>query len=501
MQQQIWRFVVSLLAIAVPAIIAQYLYPQIGEAGAIMLFLLAVVLTSYYLPYYASISVAILSFFAINYLVMEPRHTFAVTNADSLVALIGFIGISVVITSLVKRLREQTRQATEAHARAETSRLLAVELAQLDTAEALFSETCRCIWQATQLPTSVFTVDMADTARVPCQPVAGYHLASAQSVDCRAVRWCCQSGVSMGPGTDNWPDLPAILIPLSRLPDGIGAVLVVVPGRVLESDEADQLYQFMRGLANQVSMAYQRLLAAERERHVMRAADEESVRNALLSSIAHDMRTPLTRILGTATSLLQNGAQMAQAERDTLLQQLVDEARHMASSSETVLSLARIESLGQEGLQLDWQAAEEIMGAVAERYAGEARLRLAVEPDLPLFRGDAVLLTQALINLVDNAIRHGAPDGAIELKADRQDERLVFSVTDHGPGLPEKVLANLGKKFVKGDVAAAQGFGLGLAIVDAVARLHGGVFTLANLPQGGACAMLRLPYAELRDEG
>lgn len=500
MQQQFWRVVAAFLAIAAPAVVAQYLYPQIGEAGAIMLFLLAVVLTSYYLPYYAAISVAIASFFAINYLVMEPRHTFVVSNADSFVALLGFIGISVVITTLVRRLRERTQQATEAHARAETARLLAVELAQLDSPASLFSETSRLIWQATQLPTSVYTVDMSDNARISCQPVAGFHLGQDQSVDCRAVRWCCQAGVAMGPGTENWPDLTTLLIPLTRSPDGLGAVLVIVPGYVQESEEAEQLYLFMRGLANQVSMAYQRLLSAERERAVKRAADEESVRNALLSSIAHDMRTPLTRILGTATSLLQNAHEIGQAERAQLLQSLVDEARHMANSSETVLSLARIESLGQHGMQLDWQSAEEIVGAVVERYAAETRLHSVVEAGLPLFRGDAVSLSQALINLVDNAFRHGRPDSEVWLKAARKGDRLAFSVSDRGPGVPDNVLAHVGKKFIKGDMATTQGFGLGLAIVDAVARLHGGAFSLTNLPEGGACAMLLLPYEEVQDE-
>ncbi len=499
MQAQLGRLILSLLAIAVPTVIAQYLYPHIGEAGAIMLFLLAVVLASYYLPYYAAISVAIISFFVINYLVMEPRHTFAVSKADSLAALLGFIAMSVVITTLVRRLRERSQQATEAHARAETARLLAVQLTQLDTPEGLFSETCRCIWQATKMATSIYTVDMTDAARSPCKPVAGYHLGDVQAIDCRAVRWCCQSGVSMGPGTDNWPDLPTLLIPLTRAVKGMGAVLVIVPGKVMEKEEAEQLFQFMRGLANQVSMAYQRLLSLERERVVMRSADEESVRNALLSSIAHDMRTPLTRILGTAT-VLQGNSAMSEAERGRLLRQLVDEARHMANASETVLCLARIESLGESGVQLDWQSAEEIMGAVAERHVGEARLHLQVESDLPLFRGDAVLLTQAILNLVDNAFKHGAPDQAVTLAARAQDGQLSFSVVNAGPGVPPHVLANLGKKFIKGDPAAAQGYGLGLAIVEAVARVHGGKFVLSNRAEGGVCATLLLPYGDVENE-
>ena len=237
----------------------------------------------------------------------------------------------------------------------------------------------------------------------------------------------------------------------------------------------------------------QAALAKEAEAAALRAATEE-MRSSLLSAVSHDLRTPLAAITGAATTLRDGGAGI-EGQRDELLQMICDEADRLERLVTNLLDMTQLAS-GSLRVRREWTSLEEIVGSALARLdtrlAGRA-VRTDLPEDLPLFSGDAVLLEQVLVNLLENAAKYTPPDSAVEISA-RADERgMTVDVADRGPGLPPGDEARIFEKFVRGRQARGPGAGLGLAICRGIAEAHGGTLTAENRAGGGALFRLALP--------
>lgn len=223
-------------------------------------------------------------------------------------------------------------------------------------------------------------------------------------------------------------------------------------------------------------------------------AETERVRNALLSSISHDLRTPLAVMAGASSSLAEGGERMAPGERAALATSVYEQARAMSDQVAKVLQMTRLESGGIE-LERDWASVPEIVGAVLARLAPALdghRLLLDVPADLPLVRVDAGLIDQALANLVENAARHTPAGTVVWVRARATANEVVLSVEDYGGGLPEDEVERVFAKFERGSGGAAGGVGLGLSICRAIVSLHGGRAWGERLP-GGTAFRFSLP--------
>ena len=232
------------------------------------------------------------------------------------------------------------------------------------------------------------------------------------------------------------------------------------------------------------------------------------MRNALLTAISHDYRTPLATILGAASSLQDQGQRLDAQQRGVLAGRVVQEANHLARLTDSTLQLARLDAPGVV-LRRDWESAEELVGAVlrrARQRAPDRPLRARLEPGLPLLHCDAMLLIQLLDNLVDNAIRHTPPDGPIELLVRRAPGAgdappgVVLAVRDRGPGVPPAWRERIFEVFQRGDTATGappqrHGTGVGLAVCRAIARAHGGELRLRARGHGGSSFECHLPGA------
>jgi two-component system sensor histidine kinase KdpD len=221
-------------------------------------------------------------------------------------------------------------------------------------------------------------------------------------------------------------------------------------------------------------------------------AETERIRNALLSSISHDLRTPLAVIVGASSSLATGGERLGAAERTSLAKSIFVEAQDMSDLVAKILQMTRLESAGLK-LERDWCSLAEI-GASAVRRLKERladhMVMLDVPADLPLARVDGALIEQAFANLLENAARHTPPHTLIRLRAQAHGGELVVSVEDFGPGLPEGEIEHVFEKFHHGERG---GVGLGLAICRAIVRLHGGRIWAERLPAAGTAFRLALP--------
>jgi signal transduction histidine kinase len=236
----------------------------------------------------------------------------------------------------------------------------------------------------------------------------------------------------------------------------------------------------------------QRAEEAARETEVLRRT--EQLQAALLSSVSHDLRTPLTAIKAAVTSLLDPHVDWQSPERQTLLWTIDEETDRLTRYVARLLDLSRIESGILQPLR-DWHDVEEILAGVAERLdpPGE-RVRLQVAEALPLARVDYVMVEQIVTNLVDNALKYSAADGQVEVTAGARQDQLCIEIADRGPGIAPSEAARIFEKFYRAAAGAgAPGTGLGLAIARGLAQAHGGEVTCAPRPNGGTIFAVRLP--------
>jgi two-component system sensor histidine kinase KdpD len=230
-------------------------------------------------------------------------------------------------------------------------------------------------------------------------------------------------------------------------------------------------------------------------------AEEQSqwhkAQNTFLAAISHDFRTPLASIMAAASALEMQRQKLPEPEQNRLLGSIVGEARHLATLTENTLQLVRLESA--DGLAFDWQSVEEIVGAVLGRVRARdvsRRIRFQVPTGLPLIKGDPVLLTQLLENLLDNALKYSADN--IDLTASNQGAYIELAVQDRGDGVAAGEELAIFEPFRRGDRSGKRGTGLGLAVCRAIARAHGGELTRVARHGGGSSFVLRLPVEQLQ---
>jgi len=257
------------------------------------------------------------------------------------------------------------------------------------------------------------------------------------------------------------------------------AIVLLVVGLVISSLAAH--------LRLQVKAATQAALAAQ----------EERLRNSLLASISHDLRTPLAVIVGSASHLLENGTQLSPEEQQRLLKSLYDEAHYVSRIVSDLLDMTRLQA---DAVKLDkqWYPLEELVGAALQRAKGQLAhhvVQVHLPEQLPMIHVDGVLLEKLLINLLENAEKYTPHGTTITIAAERRQNAIVIEVADSGPGIPAHAAEKLFEKFYRGATEGAiAGVGLGLTICRAIAQAHGGSIQAANRIEGGAVFTISLPY-------
>ena len=224
-------------------------------------------------------------------------------------------------------------------------------------------------------------------------------------------------------------------------------------------------------------------------------AETERIRNTLLASISHDLRTPLAVISGASSSLAERGEQLPAEERRALARSIYHQSREISDLVAKVLEMTRLES-GAIDLRRDWGSLAEIGGAVLRRLDERLSthiLMVDLPGDLPLLRIDAALIEQVLANLLENAARHTPPRTLIRLRAERKAAELVVSVEDFGPGLLDGDAERIFAKFQRAAGTRHGGVGLGLAICRAIVELHRGRIWAENMAGGGTAFRFTLP--------
>lgn len=441
---------------------------RLDLASLALLLVLAAAVQALWWPLPLCIAASVAAVLAFNVVFVPPRGSLTVDLHAHALLLATLMAVSGLVATLVSRQRRLAAQAQVHARRAEQLRRFGDALrAETDP----LAQAAR-LQQALHPDAKLLLADGRVLGTPTADERAGLELAHRRAQ-------------AMGPGTGSHDEQPAWYLPLRGREACQGAA-------VLPSGEDPAEREHHQALCDQAGAALERSAALAAAAAAHDAAQQATLRNTLLAAIAHDHRTPLASILGSAEVLLEQGERVPPAQRQRLAATIADEARALARLTDNTLQLARLQS-GRIDLQRDWESAEELVGGALARHRARG-VKARVEPGLPLVHCDAALVVQALENLLDNALKHGAPP--VELLARRIAGDLVLAVRDRGPGVPPSERERLFDAFRRGPAAGGRGAGIGLALGRAVAQAHGGTLRLRARGHGGSAFELVLPLTE-----
>jgi two-component system sensor histidine kinase KdpD len=463
-------------------------------ANMVMLFLLGVVGVAMRFGRGPAAFAATLNVAAFDFFFVSPRFSFAVSDAQYVVTFAVMLGVGLLVGQLTAGLRFAAGVSTSRERRAQSLFELTRELsAALETNQvvALGAAAVQGHFGGHAL---VLVPDASDRLVMPAQPPPGF--------DASVADWTFRQGQAAGLATATLAAQPWHYVPL-KAPMRVRGVLALEPAQprwLMIPEQAQQLDT----LARQIAIALERVHYVDVAQQALVEMESERLRNALLGAISHDVRTPLTALIALAESLQAlPPAPGDQRERD-IARAIVAQAHQLHALVSNLLDMARLESGiagGTVNLRREWQSVEEVVGSAiraARPALGQIEVRTALPAELPLVEFDAVLIERVLVNLLENAVKYGAPP--IEFGARATERALVLSVRDHGPGLPAALKGReqtLFDKFTRGQAeSATPGVGLGLAICKAVVSAHGGEIAAANAAGGGAEFTVTLPRRE-----
>jgi len=453
-----------------------------------MLYLTVITLVALRLGQIPSLVAAALSVAAYDVFFVPPYGTFAVGDTRHLLTFVTMFAVGVLISGLTLRLRRQGQQAREREARTAALYALSRELGAAADVEQATTALAR---HAADVVGGSSAVLLA----APDQPLrVGSGMGDLVIDDAllAVARWVADHGRPAGRGTDTLPGTPATCLPLAASGTVVGVLVLAHPHPHHWRFETDDL---LAAFTRQTAMAVARArLSEEAEAAVLKARTEE-MRSSLLSTVSHDLRTPLASVTGAATTLRESWARIDDESRAELLDTICDEAERLERLVGSLLDMTRLES-GSLEVKREWVPVVELVGAALTRL-DDRLLGRTVQTDLaaelPLVAVDPVLIEQVLVNLLENAIKYTPAGSPIEIAATVAGQTLVLTVADRGPGLPEGCESRIFEKFFRGPNVRGGGVGLGLSICRGIVEAHGGSIDARNRSEGGAEIRILLP--------
>ena len=483
---------VALLSVAAAVGVGELVQPLLGIENVDLVFLTAVVGVAVRYGLWPSLLVTVASSLCYNFFFLPPLYTFTITDPTNLAAFVFFTVVAVVVSHFAARGRSQTLAAGE--------RVRAVELLYAFSRKLAGVGTLDDVLWATAYQTAL----MLKVRVVLLLPEGGSIAVKAgyppedilDDADVAAAKWAWQNDRTAGRGSDTLPGAKRLFLPMRT---GRGAIGVMG----IDSDKTGPLLtpdqrRLLDALIDQAALAIERVSLVEDVDRAKRTIETDRLRSALLTSISHDLKTPLAAVLGAASTLRDLSTGLSDGEKADLLATVIDESERLNRFIANLLDMTRLES-GAVVPNTALHDLGEIVGSALRRaskiLAGH-RIELELAAGLPMLELDAVLFEQALFNLLDNAAKY-SPDGStIRIRSWRDQDAVCLQVLDEGDGIPPGDLEHIFDKFYraeKGDRVRA-GTGLGLAISRGfVEALHGEI-TAANRPdRPGAVFAIRLP--------
>jgi two-component system sensor histidine kinase KdpD len=480
----------ALLTVAVASGAAYVLDRYVENANLAMIYLLAVLVTGLAFGLWAALLAAAASALVYNFFFLSPRLTFIIGHAGDVLTFAVFFVVALATGWLAGRVRDQARATSRrasaiAAVLAATRRLSAA--AKVDDAAAALAEHLA----AATGGKAVVLTPTDDDLRVAASSPGPQTLSAG---DMAAARWAWEKGEPAGAGSGTLPNAAWTFRPLQGVNARAG--VAGVDPSAMASDEGER---FVSALLDQGAVALERAEFAKVAADTQALRRTEQLRSALLNSVSHDLRTPLSTVLGSTTTLIDYGASLPPGTREDLLVSIREEAERLNRYVGNLLDMTRLEG-GGLNIRTDWVDVRDVLAAAAERVSrrlGKRHIDRDFPTELALVRLDPNLLEQAVVNILENAIAYSPDATVIELAAYEDRSNVVISIEDEGKGIPTAELARVFEKFHRMEELGdrSKGVGLGLSISKGFVEAMGGRIAAASPIHGdhGTRVLISLP--------
>ncbi len=485
-------FVGSLGVVAVALAIGLVLQQSLAVSNIALVFLTAVLVSAISYGLWPSLFACFVSVLAYNFFFLPPLYTFTISDRENVVALFFFALVAMIASNLTARVRDQVVTARERAKVTEDLYLFSRKLAGIVLLDDLLWAT---VYQIAAMLKVRVVLLLPDGDGVSVR--AGYPPEDLlDDADLAAARWAWEHSRAAGRGADTLPGAKRLFLPMRT---GRGTIGIIGldndrPGPILSPDQR----RLLDALSDQAALAIERVNLVQDIDRAKLTAETERLRSALLTSISHDLRTPLASILGSATSLKAYHGQLDEKAQDELIATIQDESERLNRFINNLLDMTRLES-GAISVRAEATDLADVIGSAlrrASKVLSTHHVKVELTPELPMPRLDAVLLEQVIFNLLDNAAKYAPGNSEVGVKASSDGAIVRVEVTDEGGGIPPGDLERIFDKFYRVNAADSQraGTGLGLAISRGFIEAMGGTITAGNrADRSGAIFTVALP--------
>jgi two-component system, OmpR family, sensor histidine kinase KdpD len=487
----------ALGAVVLATGLSAVLFDRDQLADVVMIHLLGIMLVASRFGLGPSVLAALASVAAVDFLFVAPYFTFRVQDLRHSVTFLVMFAVAVVISGLTQRIKHQAAGARHREQRTATLYELSREFAAARGTSNVLESATRQLEKVFASQVALFTPDAQGKLTRAHESAS---LGGVRERDGSIAEWVWANQKEAGLGTSTLPSASALYVPLMAS-GGMAGVLALTPQRPDRFGPVEERRHLDAFIA-QTALALERAALSEETERARREVEQEQLRSSLLSSVSHDLRTPLAVITGAASTLLQGtplddappekaalgqAVALDRAARQDLTRTILEEAERLNRLIRNLLDMTRLDS-GTIRLKEEWLPLEEVVGSALHRLDAQLlgrEIQIELPEDLPPVAGDAVLLEQVFINLLENAARHAV--GPIEVRASHTSGDVTVEVADRGPGIPAGEEALIFEKFYRAaGEGGSSGAGLGLSICRAIVAAHGGRIWAENRDAGGA---------------
>lgn len=487
---------VSTLAVVASLGVGMIITEWLAASNVMMVFLPSVLISAALYGFRPGLWASLLSAMAGTHFLGGQRSTFEVSDPANIWAIMVFTLVAAFASALADQGRFQA-------ATAESNARITDQLYTFSQKLAAIGNVDELILAAIMQIHAMLKVDVL----ILC-PTQNHQLdilkawppnSTLYEADRNAANWCWEHGKPSGGDFRVWPGATYLFVPL-RTGHGVVGVLAVKPGPLGNDLNADER-KLLDALANHAAVTVERVTFVTRVEEARLIKETEDFRNALLSSLTHDFKTPLASILGTISSLRHYGEMYDDRTRDEMLGTAQEESERLNLYLGNLLDITRLDT-GVLKPKREMIDVSDLVGAVLKRFdnaGGAFRIETAISPDLPMVPLDFMLAEQAFFNILDNAVKYGGMAGKVVIRAFMKGNAVAISIEDSGPGIPPEHLPRIFDRFyrVKSIDRYRAGTGLGLAVSKGFVEAMGGTLIANNRPSGGAVFTMTFPIAAL----
>ncbi len=472
--------------------LAFILFPYLALTNLAMIYLLTVAIISSFLARGPALFSSLFSVAAFAFFFVPEYYSFKVANTEYSITLAVMLLVSLLVSGLTARIRHQARVSRQQERQTVALFEMSQNLTAMDSLEDLLKVAAEQITRIFDCRVSLLMPGSEGKLEVR----AGHPYDDEYGKEGQVAKWVFRHGHLAGAGTDTLHAVKGIYLPLIASQNLIGVLR-------LETDQPDRLLQadslrLLEALGSQVGLAIERENLSRQAQAAQLQIEAEQMRNALLSSVSHDLRTPLTVIAGSASSLVEGEKNLDSETKQELALSIYEEAKRLDRLVHNLLEMSRLQS-GQAMLTKEWHVLEEVIGCALAQLDPQLHdhpLSLSLPTDLPLVQIDALLMERVIINLLENSLKYTPRGTPLEISALVQGTEILVAVADRGPGLPVGEEERIFEKFYQVSPGSARGAGLGLTICRSIIEAHGGRIWATNREDGGAVFSFTIPLAE-----